>query len=114
MIMAKKLSKKDITSMIDILEVVKYQIAVHEETFVCIAISNIFTERKHIVYLNEWIKKMLDNRTTLYSWIYYNKFTEDEQFMAEITPCVDFQEKLRLTRVNWLNWMIDQLKSEKA
>jgi len=99
------MSEIDTNKLIDILQFAKVEIENQREYYVCWAIHSYHNYTKEKLYLYEWIDSMLDKRYTLDIWLLN---------VHGILPKVhdkNYKTKMRQTRIQWINWMINELKS---
>ena len=106
------MKKMNIKNLIEILEFSRNSIENNKERYICYAI---YFQRKGYVderqYLINWISDMLDNKRTLDSWLFHKHnipYGIPYAFRNNM-----LEEKIRQTRLNWIDWMINQLKQEE-
>lgn len=89
-----------------------------DEIFVCVAISGSADEIKNDQFLNccpityaenylrLWVMNMLKGERTLESWLSINHSIEADFYF-------DDSEKIKITRLMWIDWMYAQLRKGK-
>lgn len=77
-----------------------------KESFICVALLHIQTTHnsKHSLYLRKWIRHQLNEHTFLNTWV-----------QQKIGPQKYWKNphrinKMRNTRLAWIDWMISELK----
>jgi hypothetical protein len=105
----KKLSSIRRACMVKILKTAKSNVAAGREYFICCAIGRAKFDFDRLnndaEYLCEWIHKMLGEYMTLNSWLAYKKNIKPNSKYLNI-----YNAKLRQARVNWIDWMINELE----
>ena len=56
--------------------------------------------------LRDWINDLLDDKFSLESWLRYN-----HDVVCPVTDKGDYRNKLQVTRHAWLQWMIQEIKT---
>ena len=56
--------------------------------------------------LRDWINDLLDDKFSLESWLRYN-----HDVVCPVTDRADYRNKLQVARHAWLQWMIQEIKT---
>ena len=117
--MSKKLTKDDRNRMITLLKAARVRIKSQQSSHICYALEDAVTNMpiylpikvsqawNDVDYLKRWIHSMLgDYYSTLTSWLIGWKEIPGHKV-------VDNHKKLRQTRINWIDWMINELKKKE-
>ena len=56
--------------------------------------------------LRDWINDLLDDKFSLESWL-----RDNHDVVSPVTDKVDYFNKLQVTRQAWLQWMIQEIKT---
>ena len=91
----------------EILRSAKFHIQHNHNGFVCTAIMNGIrladigrTDRQH-QFLVKWVEGLLDGSQTLNDWLCKNHDIE-----SPLVAVATYTDKMRITRMAWLDWMI--------
>jgi len=78
-----------------------------ENNYICSALHAVSEDypdmSEEVQYLKTWVQKMLGSCGTLESWL--------RESRIHLNP-IDHPEKLRVTRLAWIDWMIAELEKE--
>ena len=112
----RKLSKKQVNSMIDLLERAHTCIYINRQGYVCEAL-NFAHARLHgcygwevppntfdLTYLERWIRSMLKGSSSLDDWI------KKRYSGHSWEPNNGIPNRMCITRLLWIEWMIEHLK----
>lgn len=93
-------------SKVEILKEARRLIKTRAEDFVCVAIrmSHVEAPPEDYHQLRKWIRSMLEGHYVLDDWV--------EENVPGATEVYLWKEKLRVTRLAWIDWMIQQLEEK--
>lgn len=96
----------------ELLKQVKNMIASGSEVYICVAILRSSGSPSQKSNLKEWIRVMLNGHYTLESWMRFN--LKNHNTIARNMSDEEYDEKLKVTRLAWLDWMIKQCQKAEA
>lgn len=112
--MSRELSREDILGCLSRLKYAKKRIK-RGHLFICCQIQ-IYTDENDDLnkYLSSWISKMLDNYSSLEAYLSVHIYKTGGGFylLHELRNDEVLKEKVKNTRINWINYMIQELKKE--
>jgi hypothetical protein len=121
--MKRKLTKQDKYQCIRLLDGARVTLEREQALYICDALVReyewlkIWAWDKHEAeririnceYLTEWVGKSLGQHRTYQRWVR----TEHKDLFEDATDCLALDQQLKVGRIAWVNWMIDELEEGK-
>jgi len=99
---------------INLLVQARKKINMGHHAYVCLAINHVCDSDEDYLVANELasnISALLEGKASLQGWLHSNGHITRLEWLDIIYDCPpDLRAKLKQTRLNWIDWMISELK----
>lgn len=98
---------------IEILRRILNLLRTNQVTYICTALTQHQSQEylEACAHLDRWIKSMLAPHQFLENWLIQNNHVAFQDFNKFTDLSTDYPDRLRATRIAWVEWMISQLEN---